>query len=168
MWLRHINYTQVHLNNSNHTVIKNENEGRKYKSSKDDRNMHKRSIRNSPMTPLANYHFARTIRIFFFFFSNLYTGQWRKRRLLGWAVFKCLATCRKSVCRKRKDKKPLAPFYHARSSLVLLTRKLFFFFLKENNGTLLLPSFIWYNQWQRVCVPLKERIPAAMKILNTF
>lgn len=105
---------------------------------------------------------------FFFFFSNLYTGQWRKRRLLGWAVFKCLATCRKSVCRKRKDKKPLAPFYHARSSLVLLTRKLFFFFLKENNGTLLLPSFIWYNQWQRVCVSLKERIPAAMKILNTF
>lgn len=63
---------------------------------------------------------------FAFFFSNLYTGQWRKRGLLGWAVFKCLATCRKSVCQKQKDKKPLTPLYHARSSLVLLTRKLFF------------------------------------------
>lgn len=132
MWLRHINYTQVYLNNSNHTVIKNENEGRKYKSSNDDRNMHKQSICNSPMTPLAN----RTIWIFSS--SNLYTGQWRKRGLLGWAVFKCLATCRKSVCRKRKDKKPLTPLYHLRSSLVLLTRTLFFFFLKENIGILLL------------------------------
>lgn len=73
-----------------------------------------------------------------FFFSNLYTGQWRKRGLLGWAVFKCLATCRKSVCRKRKDKKPLTPLYHLRSFLVLLTRTLFFFFLKENIGILLL------------------------------
>lgn len=80
------------------------------------------------MTPLANYHFARTIWIFF---SNLYTGQWRKRGLLGLAVFKCLATCRISVCWKRKDKKPLTPLYHSRSSLVLLTHTLFFFSKRE-------------------------------------
>lgn len=68
---------------------------------------------------------------FGFFFSNLYTGQWRKRGLLGLAVFKCLATCRISVCRKRKDKKPLTPLYHSRSSLVLLTHTLFFFSKRE-------------------------------------